>query len=291
MQQLLALTPEAKKKEFPYSVWANGVGLYATQGPLAGTPSFRYSSTGGFAGLDYIGVENMWFGGSVGYLYTMLQQSANAGHQHIQNIYLSGYIYFVLSKFAIDLALTPAYLYTTNHRNVSEPHFTGVAIGRFPTYEITPHIGINYTWDYRWGAVSPFVRCDWTVNWNGGFTEVNAQSYDIQQPGSVNSLLQTEVGLNLYEYLNLGERGFFYFRQKLGYLNRVPFEPSTSSGVYVESFTNFTVAVGSAMQNMVTGSFEILYQKGNSSGFVNYDIQHGGGFLMQMVTLNVRQNF
>jgi hypothetical protein len=150
---------------------------------------------------------------------------------------------------------------------------------------------MNYTWDYQWGAVSPFVRCDWTVNWNGGFTEINAKSYNIQQPGGVNSLLQTEAGLNLYEYLNLGERGFFYFRQKAGYLNRVPFQSSTSSGVYVESATNFTVVIGSAVQNIFTAAAEVLYQRGNSSGFVNYDLQYGTGFLMQMVTLNFRQNF
>jgi len=290
-ERLFALTPEEKKQEHPYSIWVNGVGLYATQAPFGGNTDFRYNSTGGFAGLDYIGIENRSFGGSVGYLYTVLQESANAGHQNIQNIYLSGYGYFVFSKFSMDIALTPAYLYTTSYRKVSANGFTGTAIGKFPTYEITPHVGLSYAFEYQWGSLCPFFRSDWTINWNSGFTETNAATYNIQQPGSVNSLLQTEVGLNVYEYCDLGERGFFYFRQKVGYLNKAPFQSSTSSGVYVESFTDFTVSISSAMQNLFTAAAEILYQRGNSSGFVNYDLQYGCGFLMQMVTLNVRQNF
>src|SRR5207253_1632710 len=87
------------------------------------------------------------------------------------------------------------------------------------SYQLNPHFGAAYGFEFLPGTLEPFLSLDLSFNFEQKFKEHGAGTLNMQQKGHTASMLRTEAGLNgytTYEFI----RGIFIARMKLSYVNK-----------------------------------------------------------------------
>ena len=122
------------------------------------------------------------------------------------------------------------------------------------SWELVPHLEINYKKEVSWGSVAPFVSADWAISWQRGYRERSASSQRISQKAHTSSLVRAETGVHLCETWNRNW-GAFFLREKFSYVFEKTFGFGKDSYTLIELPDTFTASSSNLILNL--GSIRI----------------------------------
>jgi uncharacterized protein with beta-barrel porin domain len=248
----------------PLTVWATPFGEYAKEKSQQQTPAFHLGVGGIVLGMDKM-LESgnvVGFGGS--YVFTHVHEEDDAGNSNINQGFITSYGSLHASEWYFDLAIWGGYYAARNQRNIS---FYGVdreAKATIKGWQLAPHFEVGYDGLWRkdhciscWG-LEPFLMTDWVANWERGFHEHGAGSFNMGQKKRFSSLLRSETGLRFHETFEFNG-GRIVLREKGSYAYQKTFHTGKISAFLLDSSGSFTVNTLTAAQNLGVVELSMLF--------------------------------
>src|SRR5690606_14046671 len=130
------------------------------------------------------------------------------GTAYFQNAYVEGGFWAAFDQFY-------------NQRNVLYPGFSAVAKSNHNGWQIVPHVGAGYDFNFCWGAVEPFVSFDAAALFQQGYSEHGAGVLNMSVQSSDSWLLRSQAGISSYQ-VKACAPGYLIFRETLSYVNLAP---------------------------------------------------------------------
>jgi autotransporter-associated beta strand repeat/autotransporter-associated beta strand repeat len=259
-------TQTAAKEESSYAVWAEGLGLFARQNAIHENPSYHSSTGCGLIGADFYNFENGQMGAALGYAQSSIQESGT-GDGSIQ-YYLAGlYGTAYINNGYAELGLWGSFDQFHNKRNVVYPGFNATAKSNHNGWQLVPHIGGGYDFNFCWGAIEPFATFDAAALFQQGYSEHGAGVLDMHVKSSTSWLLRAEAGLNAYQVVKWAF-SHLIFRETLSYVNLAPYGIGKLANVELVGFPpGFTVTSFTDVQNMIAPGFELFFKSNNGFFF------------------------
>ncbi len=306
-----------------FSISANAFGQFQHQAAVtlnaASLSAYGTSSQGLILGIDYLGLDTTLVGGAISYIYSDLNQPAKSGTQKTDTFLGTFYTGLLFDQLSLDLLITGGYNRNLGRRNSpgipsatktfpGTPYsYTTLGIpassskSSYDSYQLTPHFDLNYEIGFDWISLLPFIQSDCVITFEKAFQETGGGFFEFSSCGkvydfnnAVGSLLtfflQSEVGVNLFEQLELGNKGAFVFRQKASYVNRYTF-PYILQLRFL-SQTSFTdLLIDLPMQHFFGSSAEMVYRMKTTSIIFTYENLIGSGYMSNAVFLRFAQDF
>ncbi len=283
-----------KSPQKPSNIWVLPFGNFAHQNQQQKTPAFNSGTGGGFVGYDWGNYSRGIIGGGVGYSYSHIRQHQDRGSANSNAGYAMVYGMLFAKNFFFDTSLLASYINTASSRHIFYPGFNQYAKSSQNSWILDPHIRFGYDWVlgmHKDWIVEPYGALDWMNLFAGGFQEKHGGVYSMKVSSHYGSLLQSEVGLNLYwtrKYI----KGFLVLKGGMGYVNKAPFSLGKIQAALVGATSSFTVESFTAVQNLASPSFELFWQnRGGSYASVSYQGQYGSGFTNNAVMGKLGNNF
>ncbi len=264
-----------------FSVWVAPFGEFAHQETQKQTPSFNWKTGGLLAGFDARVSESFLIGGSAGYAYLHLDESAGFGKAWTNDYLLSIYGTIEACHFYADFAVWGGYYRTHNKRNLFFLPSNPSANSEFHGWQVAPHLDFGYDFFFCWAALEPYARFDWAIVLEDGFEEHGAAPLNMKQQGRTGSLLRSEVGLSSYQTHRFQCGGMFIARESLSYINKKPFWNNgfTTAAIVGAPGGPFTVETLTATQNLVGLGGELYYHFSNGAFLsLDYEGEFSGPF-------------
>lgn len=259
-------TQTAAKEESYYAVWAEGLGLFASQNGVHENPAYHSSTGCGLIGADFYNFKNGQMGAALGYAQSSIAESGT-GDGSIQ-YYLAGlYGTAYIDDGYVELSLWGSFDQFHNKRNIAYPGFNATASSDHRGWQLVPHIGGGYDFNFSWGAIEPFATFDAAALFQQGYSEHGAGVLDMRVKSSTSWLLRSKVGLNAYEVIHWAS-SYLIFRETLSYVNLAPYGIGRLSNAALVGFPpGFTVRSFTEVQNMIAPGFELFFKCDNGFFF------------------------
>ncbi len=269
----------------PYAVWVSPFGEYAREKAQNQTPEFNMNVGGVIAAFDYNGIENNAIGAGSAYVFTYVHDEQGMGHAKINQGFLTFYGTVNADHFYFDLGLWGGYYFTSNERQIAFFGVSGVARSHIHGWQLAPHFEFGYDGfrssfcSVKWFGVEPFLSLDWVANWENGFEEKGATSFNMGQEGRFCSFLRGETGLRFHEIAAFSW-GSLVFREKGSYMYQKTFHTGQITAFLVGSPGSFSVSTLTGAQNLGVFEFSMLYISSNSKA-PYIDARYQGEFGLQ----------
>lgn len=262
-QEEAILPPQSIKKERPWTLWFDGVGIYSAQKEQNQTVGFHPYGGGAILAVDRNIAKAGKVGGGSAYLFTHVAENQNAGHSSINQEFCFFYGSWNDYGAHIDGAVWMGLFQTKQIRNI---HMTGFNFTSTSTpcgSQISPHLEIGYNRikpdtvpQYFKFSIDTFVMADWVNTWQKRYKEKGSGPFNSAVIAQHSSFLRTEVGFRFYEGF-LFSSWMFLLEEKLSFVNKTPFHVGTVTGFLVGSPGSFTLETLSSSQNL--GAVEISF--------------------------------
>lgn len=276
-----------------YALWAAPFGLFATYEKRDAFPKLQEWSVGGILGFDYLGWDNIVFGGGAAYSYQDISYKISGGHSDIHQELLTLYVAWYGNHISIHGALWGGIYQAHNKRKTLEiiTSTSNVDGGIFsPHLEIGAPFKINNTVL----TIEPFVMFDWVNNWQGAIKEKGSAGLNIYMDSHYVSLLRSEIGLHLTQYLQY-KHGDLTFEESASYVNRAPFNAKKEQAYYVGSASTFSVELFSdRIENLGALRFSGRYVPCNMKYpyvSLTYLGEFGANLILNTVALEIGKRF
>ncbi|HEV7737475.1 MAG TPA: autotransporter outer membrane beta-barrel domain-containing protein, partial [Chlamydiales bacterium] len=151
--------------------WLGAFGEYAHEKPQPDVAAFTFNVGGAVLGLDYNCVDEnvVGFGGS--YVYSRVNDDADAGHSNVNQGLFGFYTMLHTSEIYCNLGLFGGYYHIDQVRNMPILGTLFVASSDTHGWQFAPHAEIGYdgylshVCNFEWFGIGPFVLADWVANW------------------------------------------------------------------------------------------------------------------------------
>jgi hypothetical protein len=306
------------KKSPLYSISATPFGQFQNQNEITTStailPGYGTKTGGGIVGFDYLGFETLLLGGAASFAWTDLTVAEGGGKQKTWSLFGTFYSSFTYGSFFFNLLATGSFSRNDAIRNfipfpgevitiesvspfgvrsVYTFESTGIpggtAFSKYNTYQLVPHIDVNYEFGFGSLSLVPFFLSDCSISFADSIREtgdnflntnacVNKVSLNTATQPLITFILQSEAGANLFEQITLDEECMLIFRQKASYVNRYT-APYTLRSKLIDSeeFTNISVSL--PIQHMFGAAAEMVYRWGAYSSVLTYETIVGSGYL------------
>lgn len=271
----------------PFTIWITPYGEYAK------TPTFNLGVGAAIGGIEYTTGKKNVVGFGLAYVYTHVHK--NAGHGKVNQGFLTLYGTMNAPKWYFDLGIWGGYYNTFNQRKISEETAKSSTNG----WQMAPHFEVGYDgyWeregDLNWFGIEPFLSGDWVVNWEHGFREHGAGSFDIRQKGRFCSEVRAETGLRLYQIATCNW-GRVVFREKTSYAYQKTFHTGSIRASLIGSPGSFTVNSLTGAQNLGVIELSMLFiHHDPEKPYVDlrYQGEFGAKYQSHQVMLELGANF
>ncbi len=273
---------KVEQKQGSFTVWGTPFGEYAKVKGKGQLPTFEAGLGGIVAGFDC----NMEGRNSVGvagaYIYTHVHENDRAGKANINQGYLSVYGEVIASQWYFDWGLWGGYYASRNERNIHYPGVNEAAHATIRGWQLAPHFEAGYDGFLsepdrsKWLGIEPFLLADWVADWEKGFNEKGAGSYNMGQKGRFCSLFRGESGIrfNQVAQMNWGQ---MFFTEKGSYAYQKAFNTGKITAFLVGSPGNFTVEALQQAQNLGVIEVSLFFSpKGPKTPY--FDLRYQGEF-------------
>jgi len=256
----------AAKGDSYYTIWAEALDLFARQNAIHQNPAYHSSTGCGLVGADFYNFKNGQMGTALGYAQSSIQESGT-GHGSIQ-YYLAGlYGTAYIDDGYVELSLWSSFDQFHNTRDVVYPGFSAAAKSDHNAWQLVPHIGGGYDFNFSWGALEPFATFDAAALFQQGYSEHGADVLNMRVKSSTSWLLRSEAGLNAYQVIHWAS-SYLIFREKLSYVNLAPYGIGRLANAALVGFPpGFTVRSFTDVQNMIAPGFELFFKCHNGFFF------------------------
>lgn len=220
-----AVAPKANKMQRS-NIWLAPFGNYVRQTKQGKNPGVDNSIGGFLLGYDY-DLDDMLFGAAVGYAYDYLSFGSGWGRGSLQEEMLSFYGRYERDYLKVNFALWGGLYQLYSNRNGFFSLFSSTSNTHGWIFSPYLEIGLPIPITQRDGYyVEPFVRCDYVNNWPHGFTEKGPSGFNLIIKDHYSSVLRSEAGSSFFQQYDL-KRGSLLFKQKISYVNQMPFHVPT----------------------------------------------------------------
>jgi len=223
-----------------YSLWLSPFGSYYNQNSMESFPEITNWIGGFVLGVDYLGCRNSIYGISGAYAYNDVDYSSSSSDAYFNQGFLSIYGAWCFNNIYAQIALWGGYYKLHNDRStLGSITSTSDTSG----WLLSPHLEL-YTSYCRYGCVTidPFIMLDWANNWQDDVKETGSSGLNINIGSQYMSLLRTELGLRFYETLCY-KCGTLLLEQKGSYINKTPFNVSSTTAFFTGSISTFGISV------------------------------------------------
>jgi outer membrane autotransporter protein len=289
-----------RQAERPYTLWAEGLGAWASQKAQNQTVGFDPTTGGLILGFEKTFQNNSEVGVGVSYLFTHIHEQKDAGFSNINQECLFVYGSWSYRRFYLDAALWGGLFQTDQERKI---HLTGITFKStsHPSGgQLDPHLEIGYTLTNKRYAQShwqlmldPFVMGDWVNTWQGSYKEKGNGPFNAGQKSHYSSFLRIEMGLRFYEGVRF-RSWVLGFEQKGSYVYKNPFSVGTVKAFLVGSPGSFTVETLTSAHSLGLVEWGILFNPLNRKypyGSISYQAEFGSGYRSQQVALEFSWDF
>jgi outer membrane autotransporter protein len=276
-----------------FTAWISGFSQLAHVSEHSQSPSFNYYSGSALAGLDYLGKNNNFLGGSLGYAYTHYTDKSSSGKGSINSYFANLYGSVFIKSFYFSPALWGIYNQADNVRNISFSDFSDKAHADINAWQLVPHLEIGYNTSFSWGSVIPFSLCDWAISWQGGYTEHGASPFNTTQSSHNSSMVRSETGVKFVECWNVSW-GAFILKEKASYVFEKPFSIGKVNASFVGTPGSFTVMAVNQNLNLGALGLDFLFLIGKETPFkinLGYEGEGGKGFWSNELMLTFGKDF
>ncbi len=177
----------------------------------------------------------------------------------------------------------------------------GTAKAKYNSYQLTPHIDLNYEFNFKNFSLIPFISSDCNITFQDRFQEYGGGKFVFSACNtSINFdqiidqlttfLLQNEIGINFYEQIDLKKNGLLVFREKTSYVNRytIPYYLYSKQVGDLKFQKNY---IDYPMEHFFGSSAEIIYRIKNTSLIFTYEGLLGSGFVSNAIFGRISQDF
>jgi uncharacterized protein with beta-barrel porin domain len=284
-------TVRAAKRTNTNAIWLDGFAEFSHQNAQNQSPAFSIFSGGLLVGLDYFYFENGQISGAIGYANNDIEDSQDAGTGSIDFYTASFYGTGYPGDGYIDCGFWITYNHYRNHRHVFFPTYDKTTHSSHTGMQFTPHLGGGYDFTIGNAVLEPFTSFDWVVDFQNGYRESGAMPLNMRVPGSISSMLRSEVGLNSYQTRH-GDWGLCIVKESLSYVNKVPFSTGKTPAAIIGASGNFTVENFTATQNLISPSAEIFFSSRKGAFIsVSYEGEFGSGYRTNQILLRIGHYF
>ncbi|MBS0624515.1 MAG: hypothetical protein JSS32_00520 [Verrucomicrobia bacterium] len=269
------------KGEKNYAIWLEGIGDFNSQSSQSSSliPGFHSTTGGGLLGFEYYG-EDGQVGCGAGYAHSWIHQNQHGGHSDIDSLILMAYgTGYVMDDMYLDFGMSSLVNWNDNHRNVIFPGFSATAKSSYKGWQLVPHFGGGYDWNYKWGTIEPYFSFDLAVAFNDSYQETGAAPLNMGVDSSTSYFLRSEVGLSAYEAWHFSW-GYFILKESASYVNRQPFGLGRTQAFLVGFPTEFTVTSFKTNQSLISPSIDLFFRTNNNLFFsLFYKGEFGSGYM------------
>ncbi len=286
------IAPEkAPYKKDHVNLWISGFGQLASEKEQHQTPGFTVQSGGVLAGADVEGSEHNVVGLALGYAKTDIHEKGGFGSQQLNTGVAAVYSTFFASNFFFESAIWGSYYRIHGSRNIFFSGFDATAKRKSNGYQVMPHFKVGYDIKLKHDTFTPFINIDWAVNFENKFQESQGASLNMQRKFHTSSMLRTEVGLGAYQTWKAG-KGLIVLKEKLAYLNQIPFGTGKVSASIVGQPGSFGVETLTAVENLFAPSLELVYESPSRYEFsIGYDGEFGVEYQSNVLFIKFGKSF
>jgi hypothetical protein len=277
-------------KQPKYAIWVAPFGDAIHVKHEKVIPTITNKIGGALVAFDYH-KEELLLGTAVGYAYNFLHYGQNLGHGKVQEELACFYSSYKTPRVWFNAALWGgAYELSNLRRSLGFIDSKASTNG----WILSPHIELALDYYHKMIKLEPFVRFDWSIAWQRHYSEKGISGFNLVMDGYWASLLQSELGVRMYQTLHYGW-GRFLLEEKLGYVNQAPFHFKNVNTLFVGSISTFPVATGSKkVQNLGSVQLSSSFLPKNHAypyGMINLEAQLGKNFQSYFVSLEVGKKF
>lgn len=254
---------QSVKKEPPWTLWFDGVGIYSAQKSQSQTVGFQPYGGGAILAVDRNIAKTGKVGGGSAYLFTHVAENQNAGHSSINQEFCFFYGSWNESGAHIDGAVWMGLFQTKQLRNIQMTGFNFTSTSTPSGAQISPHLEVGYNRlrpdtvpQYFKFSIDTFVMADWVNTWQKRYKEKGSGPFNSAVVAQHSSFLRTEAGFRFYEGF-LFSSWMFLLEEKLSFVNKTPFHVGRVTGFLIGSPGSFTLETLSTSQNL--GAIEISF--------------------------------
>jgi len=277
----------------PFTLWVGGFFQNATQAGEKQNPRFKFDSRAVLIGMDYSRSADVLVGCGFGYANTDLKEKRDAGNASIDYYFSNIYATLGLDDFYIEPALWGIYHRIHNYRHIRFRGFHETAHAKFFGWQMIPHLGFGLNRAYSFGKVEPFVAFDWVVNWEDRFCEYGAGYFNMRQKAHTSSMLQSEIGLRLYESY-LYSWGILGVKESVSYINRTPFSTGKVTAAIIGTSHYLSLESLTCSQDLTAVNFELFAQLEGRQEYtisLEYEGEFGANYRSNSGTLKISREF
>jgi len=281
--------------------WLGAFGEYAHEKPQPDVAAFTFNVGGAVLGLDYNCVDEnvVGFGGS--YVYSRVNDDADAGNANVHQGLFGFYTLLHTSEIYYNLGLFGGYYHIDQVRNMPILGTLFVASSNTHGWQLAPHAEIGYdgylshVCNFEWFGIGPFVLADWVANWEDGCLEHGAGLLNTKVDGRFCSLLRAEAGLRFHETIKYCW-GHLVFQEKGSYAYQKMFGTGSITALFpsVPSTGPFTGRTLQTAQNLGVFEFSVLFKPTKRSypyGNLRYQGQFGSKFQSHQGIVEIGKDF
>lgn len=267
----------------PYSIWAQGFGVFSHETGEDTNPSFRTVSGGFLAAFDSSQWESAFLGAGAGYAHNTLHEEQDLGKSSSDMALATFYASYFYEGLFLDAALWGSYNWIESNRHVTFPDFNQHAKGDFHSWQINPHFDFGYSFLFTGGTIEPFASFDWPVLFTSSLQETGAAPLNMHVRSQTSSMFRSVLGVNFYEEIER-QWGICAARQALSYVYQKPFSVGKVSSFIVGQPGSFTVETFLHAQHLFSPVAEFFLQRNNGLfGSVTYVGEFGSGYFANEV--------
>lgn len=261
-----------KKSSAPYLFQLIPFYDFIHQEKQGSIPAFKNQIAGALATFD-AEIESFVVGGGFAYTYNHAHLTGGLGHANVNQEVGTVYSSWRGERFLVGAALWGGFYQLKGVRETS-----GNPTSNYSTqgYTLTPHLELKaFTLpENRWLAITPFIMGDWICLWQKQYTEKGIDQTSIAVPSEQASLLRTEGGLYIQQFLTVNA-GKIELLEKASYVNQLPFQQNSSLPLLVGSSPLFSIGTGTlSTQNLGAVEFKsVFYPKNRKVPFFGIDLQ------------------
>jgi hypothetical protein len=147
--------------------------------------------------------------------------------------------------------------------------------------------------DNPYSYLETYLALDYVFNWQGEYTETNAENLDMRVEKQTSSMLQTEVGIRFLQQIGYSSLAVS-FKEELAFVNQVPFEIGNITAALVGIPETVSLASLTESQNLASIGFTMLIEpmeQRNIGLSVGYHGQFGTQYIFNEVMLTLIKEF
>jgi outer membrane autotransporter protein len=275
-------------------VWIAPLGQLQNQESIQDQTAFRGKTYGVVSGAHHLFLDNLSFGGGVGYTHTAIDWKESAGDGDINSAYMCTTLGWHPKDFNLTFAALGAFNHYELDRQIHLPGIERVAHSHHHSYEVLLNATTSYNYRFKGGNTSfiltPEVGLSYLNIFENSYTETGAGSINLHVNSKYTAFLRPEALLKFGVELQAGN-AVIIPSLKMGWVSNL----TLSSGNYVGEFSKQKLCAS----HFVVKSFHLKSNQaligGNLfiKGFKNftYDLGYEAQIFDKSVVQSANMNF